>query len=387
MFKRKEKMSSVRLGRDADFPSIKHGLPGLNRKRIVMTELRQFKKIEFVSPKKTKHTPSKKERILVTGGGGFVGSHLARALLDQGHFVRIADIKFDNYIQQKYCSEKLNLDLRVWENCLEATKDIDLVYNLAANMGGIGFITEVGAEVMHDNTLINTYMLEASRQNNVKRYLYTSSACVYPTYRQTNPTLDGLREKDAYPADPDNFYGWEKLYTEKMCEAYQRDYGLDIRILRYHNIYGPEGTYTGGREKSPAALCRKVAEACNPGIIDIWGDGKQTRSYCYVDDAVKATMLLMDSDYEKPINIGSDRLVSINELADMIIKISGKRIGKTYSLTAPQGVRGRNADLSLVKKILNWQPQTTLEEGLSKTYNWIAGQLDLSKKTCTIENA
>lgn len=315
------------------------------------------------------------KHILVTGGGGFIGSHLARELLKQGHFVRIADVKFDEYIKEKSYSEKVTLDLRVWDNCLEATKDIDLVYNLAANMGGIGFITEVGAEVMHDNTLINTFMLEASRQNKVKRYLYSSSACVYPTYRQTDPNIKGLKEEDAYPADPDNFYGWEKLYTEKMCEAYQRDYKMDIRMLRYHNIYGPEGTYKGGREKSPAAICRKVVEASNPGAIEIWGDGKQTRSYCYIDDAVKGTMMLMESDYTKPLNIGSDRLVSINELADMVIKISGKKITKTYNLSAPQGVRGRNADLTLVNKVLNWQPKVSLEEGLAKTYEWIEKQL------------
>jgi GDP-D-mannose 3', 5'-epimerase len=317
------------------------------------------------------------DRILVTGGGGFVGSHLARYLKLQGHFVRVADIKFDDYIQDYY-TEKLTTDLRVLENCLKATKGIDKVYNLAANMGGIGFITEIGAEVMHDNTLINTFMLEASRQNNVKRYLFSSSACVYPTYRQTDPNIKGLREEDAYPADPDNFYGWEKLYTEKMCEAYQRDYKMDVRVLRFHNIYGPEGTYKGGREKSPAALCRKVAEATNPGIIEIWGDGKQSRSYCYVDDAVKATVLLMESNYDKPINIGSDRLVTINELADMITKISGKEITKKHDLNAPQGVRGRNADLTLVKKTLNWQPEITLEEGLAKTYKWIQKQLETS---------
>lgn len=314
-------------------------------------------------------------RILVTGGGGFIGSHLARELLKQGNFVRIVDIKFDDYIKEKYCSEKLNLDLRVWENCLKATKGIDLVYNLAANMGGIGFITEVGAEVMHDNTLINTLMLEASRINKVKRYLYTSSACVYPTYRQTDPNIKGLTEVDAYPADPDNFYGWEKLYTEKMCEAYQRDHKMNIRVLRYHNIYGPEGTYKGGREKSPAAICRKIAEAPNPGTIDIWGDGKQTRSYCYVDDAVKGTMMLMNSNFQKPINIGSDRLVSINELADIVAKIAEKKISKTYDLSAPQGVRGRNADLTLVKKELKWVPEVSLEEGLAKTYKWIQEQI------------
>jgi GDP-D-mannose 3',5'-epimerase len=314
------------------------------------------------------------EKVLIAGGNGFVGSHLARYLLQRGNFIRVVDINSNDYVKGKYCSEDLRLDLRKWRNCLAVTKGMDKVYNLAANMGGIGFISEVGAEVMHDNILINTYMLEASKRSRVKRYFFSSSACVYPTYRQTDPDVEGLREKDAYPADPDNFYGWEKLLAEKMCEAYQRDYSFDIRMARYHNIYGPEGTYKGGREKSPAALCRKVAEASNPGEIVVWGDGKQTRSYCYIDDCVRGTAGLMESEYDKPMNIGSERLVTIDELADIITEISGKSINKKYDLTAPQGVRGRNADIKLARKVLGWEPRVSLEEGLAKTYRWIEQQ-------------
>jgi len=303
-----------------------------------------------------------------------MGSHLAKRLRDRGNFVRVADLNLNGHGLGSYCDEELLLDLRDPGNCLKAVDGIDEVYNLAANMGGIGFITRVGAEVMRDNLLININMLEAARIKEIERFLFSSSACVYPDYRQTETDVPGLNESDAYPASPDSFYGWEKLATEKICESYERDHGLTVRIARYHNIYGPYGTYKGGREKSPAALCRKVIEATNPGIITIWGDGKQTRSYCYIDDAVEATRMLMESNFSKPMNIGSNRLVSINSMADIIIDISGKVISKQYDASAPQGVRGRNADITIAKKVLGWEPKIGLEDGLRRSYEWIASQ-------------
>jgi nucleoside-diphosphate-sugar epimerase len=309
-------------------------------------------------------------KVVVTGAGGFIGSHLCRHLKNKGNWVRAVDTKWDDYITG-YADQYITADLRKAGSALKAAKGMNRVYNLAANMGGIGYITNVKAEVMRDNVLINVNMLEAARKHEVDRYFFSSSACVYPTYKQGSPEVTPLKEDEAYPADPDNEYGWEKLFTERLCIDYAADFGMKVRIARFHNIYGPEGTYKGGKEKAPAALCRKVAEASNPGTITIWGDGKQTRSFCYIDDCIRGIETLTESDYAQPLNIGSDRLITVEELADLVIKISGKNITKVYDPTKPQGVRGRNADLSLVTRILGWKPVVSLEEGLTKTYRWI----------------
>jgi len=310
----------------------------------------------------------------VTGGGGFIGHHLVKYLKGKGYWVRAVDLKFPEY-EPSPADEFELLDLRRWANCLSATRGVDEVYNLAANMGGIGFIEAHKAEIMHDNVLINVHMLEAARLNGVTRYLYTSSACVYPGYRQNTPDVTPLKEEDAYPADPEDGYGWEKLFSERQCRHYYEDYGLETRVVRFHNIYGPLGTYDGGREKSPAAICRKVALAEDGGEIEIWGDGNQTRSYCYIDDCVEGIFRLMRSGWHKPLNLGSDRLVTINELVEIVARIAGKRIRKRYDVTKPQGVRGRNSDNTRLREVLGWEPGTPLEEGLEATYRWIYDQL------------
>lgn len=315
------------------------------------------------------------ERILICGAGGFIGHWMARFLKQKGYWVRGVDIKYPEFSSLEDFNEFLLLDLRDFRNCVEAVDGIDKVYNFAANMGGIGFITAHKADVMRDNVLINVNIAEASLRMGVKRVFFSSSACVYPIFKQEKPELEPLKESDAYPAYPDNEYGWEKLYSERVYQAFMKDFGLEVRIARFHNIYGPEGTFEGGREKSPAALCRKIALAKNNDEIEIWGDGKQTRSYCYIQDCLEGTFALMESDIKEPLNIGSDNSVTINELVDIIAKIAGKKISKRYNLSKPQGVRGRNADLTKVRKLLGWEPKISLEEGLERTYKWIEKQL------------
>ena len=319
---------------------------------------------------------AQRSKVLVTGAGGFIGHHLATYLKSLGYWVRGVDLHYPEFTQIN-TDEFLLLDLRRWENGLRATAGIDEVYALAADMGGMGFISANHASILHNNALINVHTLEAARLNHVQRYLYTSSACIYPEYRQREANVTPLKEEDAYPAEPQDAYGWEKLMAERLCLYYYEEYGLDTRIVRFHNIFGPYGTWKGGREKAPAALCRKIATAKLTGTpeVDIWGDGEQTRSFCYIDDCVTGIYQLMCSDYTAPLNLGQDRLVSINQLADMIAEVAGFPIIKRH-VPGPQGVRGRNSDNTRLRQVLGWEPTISLEEGLASTYAWIEGLVE-----------
>ena len=315
--------------------------------------------------------------VVVTGAGGFIGHHLVNRLKAEGHFVRGVDLKRPEFAPSA-ADEFLVADLRHFESCAHAAEGMDDVYQLAADMGGIGYISANHAFLTRNNTLINSHMLEAARLAHVRRYLYTSSACVYPSFLQDGADATPLREAEAVPADPEKGYGWEKLFAEQLTSYYHEECGLDVRIVRFHNIYGPLGVYDGGREKAPAAICRKVALAPDGGCIEVWGDGLQTRSFCYIEDCIEGIRRIMESGYAKPLNLGTDELVTVNDLVDAVCMAAGKELTRRHDLGRPQGVRGRNSDNSTLADLLGWQPGTALREGIRPTYDWIATELATS---------
>jgi GDP-D-mannose 3',5'-epimerase len=320
--------------------------------------------------------------IVVCGGGGFIGGHLVKVLIQQGYsHVRAVDVKpLDEWYQVSQQAENLVLDLQEKSHCERALYGASTVYNLAADMGGMGFIENNKALCML-SVLINTHLLMAAKKYGVERFFFASSACVYPDYRQTTPQVIPLKESDAYPAMPEDGYGWEKLFSERMCRHYMEDFGLITRVARYHNVYGPFGTYDGGREKAPAAICRKVIQAKLSGNheIEIWGDGNQTRSFMYIDDCIKGTLDITASDIKQPINLGSSQLVTINQLVDIVEKIAKVKLKRTYNLSAPKGVNGRNSDNTMIQALLGWEPNIRLEDGMERTYRWIYDQMTKSR--------
>ena len=322
-------------------------------------------------------------RILVAGAGGFIGGHLVASLINEGYSVKAVDKKpLSNWYQVHQNVENLVLDLNDLTNCRTSVDGTDIVYNLAADMGGMGFIEAHKAECML-SVLINTHLLMAAREKGIERFFFSSSACVYSALKQTRTDIAPLKEEDAYPAMPEDGYGWEKLFSERMCRHFREDFGLKTRIARFHNVYGPYGTYDGGREKAPAAICRKVVQAKIGGgkNIDIWGDGHQTRSFMYIDDCVKGTQMILNQDSIEPINLGSEEMVSINQLVDMVEEIAGIKLNRNHDLTAPQGVRGRSSDNTMMREIYGWEPKYTLIAGLEKTYQWIFDEISSGKKS------
>ncbi|MEM7452762.1 MAG: NAD-dependent epimerase/dehydratase family protein [Planctomycetota bacterium] len=318
-----------------------------------------------------------RKSVLVAGAGGFIGGHLVKRLLDQGLNVRAVDIKpFEDWYQKLDHAENVVSDLTLKEQCMSASNGVDEIYNLACDMGGMGFIENNKALCML-SVLINTHLLMAAKEHQCGKYFYASSACVYAADKQVSPDVIPLKESDAYPAMPEDGYGWEKLFSERMCRHFAEDYGLDVRIARFHNIYGPEGTWSGGREKAPAAICRKVLEAIQSGNheIEIWGDGLQTRSFTFIDDCLIGVEKLMDSNFSQPINIGSSEMVSINGLVDIVERIGGVSLKRNYKLDAPKGVNGRNSDNTLIKNELDWAPDTQLKDGMRVTFDWIRSQM------------
>jgi len=321
-------------------------------------------------------------KILVAGGAGFIGSHVAKRLKAEGHYLVVADIQRNIYIPEDQICDEFHLhDLRSLENCLKSCEGCEWVFNLAADMGGMGFIQSNNASILYNNVMISFNMAEAARRQGVKRFFYTSSACVYPEHKQLDPENPGLREEDAWPAHPQDAYGLEKLVTEELCLHYGKEYDMEFRITRFHNIYGPNGTWRGGREKSPAAFCRKAL--VSETDLEMWGDGEQTRSFCFIDDAVEGVLRLMRSDYIKPLNIGSDEMISMNDMAKICLGYAGKPDLPVRHIPGPEGVRGRNSNNDRIKEVLGWTPEITVREGLRRTIDWIRGEIEKEKTAGT----